>query len=309
VSKQLDVVTGAFSYTGRAIAHELILRGRRVRTLTRRAPEPSPLGHLVETYPFNFDRPDELAATLRGADTLYNTYWVRFERGTVEFSEAVRNTQTLIGAAKLAGIRRFVHISITNAESSSLPYFKGKALVEKALVESGLSYGIVRPTVIFGRGDVFINNIAWLLRHLPVFAIPGDGRYGIQPVHVEDVARLCVGLGTESQNVVRDAAGSQRFTFEELVGTIGLKIRRPRPLIHCPLSLALAMAALIGVVVRDVVVNRQELEGLMANLVVSGEDPIGEIRFTDWLEQNAETLGREYASEIGRNFKRPLQAA
>ncbi len=310
MNRPVDTVTGAFSYTGRAIAQELILRQRAVRTLTRRSPPPGPLGDLIEAFPFNFDRPEQLKATLAGTDTVYNTYWVRFQRGSVEFSSAVRNTQTLIDAARAAGVRRFVHISITNpTTSSTLPYFKGKALLEQALVESGLSYGIVRPTVIFGRGDVFINNVAWLLRHLPLFLIPGDGRYGIQPVHVDDVARLCVELGALSENVVRDAAGPEQFTFEDLVRTIGEKIGRPRPLVHCPLPLAVAMAGLIGLVVRDVVVNREELEGLMANLVVSREVPTGEIRFTDWLEENAGTLGAEYASEIHRNFRRPLQAA
>jgi uncharacterized protein YbjT (DUF2867 family) len=309
MNRPVDMVTGAFSYTGRAIANELIIKGHAVRTLTRRSPDPGPLGDLIEAFPFHFDEPKKLTATLEGTDTVYNTYWVRFERGEVEFSRAVRNTETLIDAARGAAVRRFVHISITNpTASSSLPYFRGKALVEKALVESGLSYGIVRPTVIFGRGDVFINNIAWILRHLPVFAIPGDGRYGIQPVHVDDVAKLCVRFGEIPQDVVRDAAGPERFTFEELVRTIGAKIGRPRRLIHCPPPIALTMARLIGFVVRDVVVNREELEGLMANLVVSREEPIGEIVFSRWLEENAETLGREYASEIGRNFQRPLQA-
>jgi uncharacterized protein YbjT (DUF2867 family) len=310
MNRPVDMVTGAFSYTGRAIANELIIKGHAVRTLTRRSPEPGPLGDLIEAFPFHFDEPKKLTATLEGTDTVYNTYWVRFERGEVEFSRAVRNTETLIDAARGAAVRRFVHISITNpTASSSLPYFRGKALVEKALVESGLSYGIVRPTVIFGRGDVFINNIAWILRHLPVFAIPGDGRYGIQPVHVDDVARLCVRFGEIPQNVVRDVAGPEVFTFEELVRTIGAKIGRLRRLIHCPPPIALTMARLIGFVVRDVVVNREELEGLMANLVVSREEPIGEVAFSRWLEDNAATLGREYASEIGRNFQRPLQAA
>jgi NADH dehydrogenase len=227
----------------------------------------------------------------------------------VEFSAAVRNSNTLVEACVAAGVRRFVHISISNpTATSSLPYFKGKALVEEALIQSGLSYGIVRPTVIFGRGDVFINNIAWLLRRFPVFAIPGDGLYQIQPVHVDDVARLCVEFGATSDEVVRDAAGPEIFTFEEMVRTIAVAIGHPRPLINCPPTIALSMARLIGVLVRDVVVNLEELQGLMANLVVSSEEPTGQIRFTDWLKENSGTLGRRYASEIGRNFKRPFQA-
>ncbi len=302
MSAENDVVTGAFSYSGKAIAARLLEQGRTLRTLTQR---PAPPDSPIRAYPFSFDSPDALKATLRGADTVYNTYWVRFERGRVEFSEAVANTITLINAARDAGVRRFVHISITRpALDSPLPYFRGKAIMEEALMESGLSYGIVRPTVIFGRGDVFINNIAWILRHFPVFAVAGDGRYPIQPVHVDDVADICVELGAMDSNVIRDAAGPETFTFEQFVRVIGQGIGHPRPVFRVPVPVALGMSRLIGSLVGDVVVNRQELDGLMAGLVASNEAPEGRIRFTDWIEERAETLGATYASEIGRNYER-----
>lgn len=302
MTTRFDVVTGAFSYSGRAIAARLLEQGRTVRTLTRR---PAPPGSPIEAFPFNFDRPDELIASLKGADTVYNTYWVRFERGQVEFDEAVANTIKLINAARDAGVRRFVHVSITRPTLvSPLPYFRGKAEMERALVESGLSYGIVRPTVIFGRGDVFINNIAWILRHFPVFAIPGDGRYLIQPVHVDDLARICVEVGAMEGNVVKDAAGPEVFTYKEFVREIGAGIGRPRPLFHAPAGAALWLARLIGVLVNDVVVNRQELDGLMAGLVASDQPAEGRIRFTDWIAEHSGELGRLYSSEIGRNYER-----
>ena len=297
-----DVVTGAFSYSGRAISELLLAEGRTVRTLTRRqAPQGSP----IEAHPFNFDRPDLLTASLEGADTVYNTYWVRFERGEVEFSEAVSNTLTLINAARDAGVRRFVHISIIRpALDSPLPYFRGKAIMEKALTESGLSYGIVRPTVIFGRGDVFINNVAWILRRFPVFAVAGDGSYPIQPVHVDDVARMAVELGSATSNEIRDAAGPELFTFKEFVRAIGEGIGHPRPILPVPVPVWLTMSRLIGGMVGDVVVNRQELEGLMAGLVASHEAPQGRMRLTEWIRDHSDRLGSTYASEIGRNYER-----
>jgi len=302
MNEEFDVVTGAFSYSGRAIAARLLEQGRTVRTLTQRqAPPDSP----ISAYPFNFDRPDELAYTLRGADTVYNTYWVRFERGRVEFSEAVNNTITLINAAREAGVRRFVHVSIIRPEADSpLPYFKGKAIMEKALVTSGLSYGIVRPTVIFGRGDVFINNIAWMLRRFPVFAVAGDGRYPIQPVHVDDLARICVEVGAMDTDVIRDAAGPESFTFTGFVKAIGAGIGHPRRVLSVPVPVLLGLSRLIGVLVRDVVVTRQELDGLMAGLVASHEPPEGRIALTRWIAENAATLGAQWASEIGRNYER-----
>lgn len=302
MSSNVDVVTGAFSYTGKAISARLMEHGRTVRTLTRR---PAPAGSPIEAFPFNFDEPDLLRASLEGVDTVHNTYWVRFERGQVEFSEAVANTITLIHAARDAGVRRFVHVSITKPDlQSPLPYFRGKAVMERALIESGLSYAIVRPTVIFGRGDVFINNIAWILRRFPAFGIPGDGSYRIQPVHVDDVARICVETGGLDVSLIRDAAGPEIFSFKEFVRTIADGIGRPRPMLNLPVPMALGVARLIGLLVGDVVLNRQELAGLMAGLVASDRPPDGEISLTNWIELHAQELGRSYSSEIARNYER-----
>lgn len=303
MSANFDVVTGAFSYTGKAIAARLLEEGRTVRTLTRR---PAPEGSPIEAFDFNFDRPDQLRAALEGADTVYNTYWVRFERGRVEFTEAVNNTITLIHAARDAGVRRFVHVSITKPSlDSDLPYFRGKALMEKALMESGLSYAIVRPTVIFGRGDVFINNIAWILRRFPVFGVAGSGKYKIQPVHVDDVARICVEMGGRTDNIVVDAAGPETFTWKQFVRAIGEGIGHPRPMFPAPVPAALAMARMIGFIVQDVVVNRQELDGLMAGLTASDQRPAaGRIKLTQWIARHSADLGVDWASEIGRNYER-----
>lgn len=291
-----DVVTGAFSYSGRHIAELLLEHGRDVRTLTRR------LGNgRVQAFPLDFDR----LRGLDGADTLYNTYWIRFGQREMDFEKAVENTNKLIDAAKHAGVRRIVHMSITNpSEDSPLPYFRTKAQVERLIAESGLSYGIVRPTVIFGHGDVFINNIAWLLRHFPFFAIPGDGTYAIQPVFVEDVARICVEVGTLDENVIVDAAGPETFAFEEFVSLIARKTGHRRPLLHTPPAAALALSRIVGLFVRDVVLHPQELEGLMAGLVASQTSPKGTTKFTDWLDSVALDLGSSYASEIRRNFRR-----
>jgi len=209
---EVNVVTGAFSHTGKYIAQRLLSMGERVRTLTGRSENENPFGSLVQTFPFNFDKPGELTDSLRGAKTLYNTYWIRYPHGQISFDKAVENSKTLIAAAEEAGIRRIVHISITNpSEGSPFPYFRGKALVEKAITQSKLSYAIIRPTVIFGPEGILINNIGWLLRKLPVLAIPSSGDYRIQPVFVEDVAEIAVSAGHKDDNMVIDAVGSEIF--------------------------------------------------------------------------------------------------
>lgn len=299
-----DVVTGAFGYTGRYIARRLLETGRRVVTLTGRAGRPNPFGERVAVRPFNFDRPAELAASLRGADTLYNTYWVRFPYGRVTFEQAVENTQTLIRAAEVAGVRRIVHVSVANAsEQSPLPYFRGKALVDKAVISSRLSYAIIRPTVIFGGQDILINNIAWLLRRFPVFGVFGEGDYAVQPVFVEDVAELAVRAGRHERNVVIDAIGPETYSFEELVRLIAGAVGSKAKIVRLPAGPALWVGRLIGRAVGDVLITREEIEGLMSGLLACRGPATAPTRFSDWLARSATSVGRTYASELKRHYR------
>jgi uncharacterized protein YbjT (DUF2867 family) len=303
-TKESNVVTGAFSFTGRYIAQRLLSMGESVITLTNRPENENLFGPQVKAFPFNFDKPAELTDSLRGAKTLYNTYWIRFSQGQVTFDKAVDNTRTLLKAAEEAGVRRIVHISITNPSAdSTLPYFRGKALVEEAITQSKLSYTIVRPTVLFGPEGILINNIAWLLRKFPIFAIPGSGGYQIQPVFVEDVAEMAVNAGHQDINAVTDAAGPETFTFDELVRLIASRISsRPR-IVHIKPKLAYLLAKLIGYAVRDVVITRDEIDGLMSNLLVSQGEPTAPTRFSVWLGQNAGIIGTRYISGLERRYR------
>jgi NADH dehydrogenase len=301
---ELNVVTGAFSYTGKYITQRLLSMGERVRTLTDHPNRPNPFGEQVSVSPFSFDDPAELTTSLRGATTLYNTYWVRFSHGRVTFDQAVENTKALIKAAGEAGVRRIVHLSITNAsEDSPLPYFRGKGLLENAVIHSGLSFAIIRPTVIFGAEDILINNIAWLLRRFPVFAVPGSGDYRVQPVFVEDVAEIAVNAAHRNEDAIVDAVGPDTYTFDELVRLIADKIRSKARIVHLSPALALFLSRMAGYLVKDVMLTRDEVEGLMANLLVSDGPPAGQTRLGDWLDENADSVGAKYASELRRHYR------
>jgi uncharacterized protein YbjT (DUF2867 family) len=299
-----DAVTGATSYTGRFIAERLAGEGRTVVDLTRSPHIPHPLGERVTSAVLDFEDPDRLARALDGVNTLYNTFWIRFERGHTTYPWAVESSRALFAAARRAGVRRIVHISVINAaHDAPTAYFRAKATVEDELIGSGVSYAIVRPTVTFGPGDILLNNLAWTLRRLPVFGIPGDGRYPIQPVHVHDIADIALRAGSIAGDTVVDAAGPDVFSFREFVGVVRRAVGSRAPIAPVPVAAALMAARLIGLVVRDVVLTRDEVTELQAGLMRSGTRPMGTIRLAEWLAGNADTIGRRWASELDRHFR------
>lgn len=304
MGSDLDVVTGAFSYTGGFIARALVAKGRRVRTLTNHPHRTGAEDLPVEVAPLQFLDSKQLTDSLRGADTLYNTYWVRFPRAGVGFEDAVANTRTLMAAASAAGIRKVVHVSVSNpTPDSRLAYYAGKARTEEAVRDSGLDWAVVRPTLIFGAGDILLNNIAWLLRRMPVFVIPGDGDYRVQPVAGEDVADIAIAAAPDSVCATVDAASPDVITYRQLVQDIASAVHRHPPLMHVPPRLTLLAGSVVGMFVRDVVLTRQELEGLMDELLVSDQPARGQRHIGTWLQSQSDVLGIRYASELDRHFR------
>jgi NADH dehydrogenase len=304
-SPDLALVTGAFSYSGSRIAELLLARGQRVRTLTFHPDREHPLRERVQALPYQFEDPVALARSLEGVTTLYNTYWVRFGHRQTTFADAISNSGALFHAARRARVRRIVHISIANASiDSPLPYYRGKALVERSLAEVGVPYSIVRPTWIFGgERDVLTNNIAWILRHAPIFALAGSGSYPVQPVHVDDLARICEQVAHADGDVVLDAAGPETMSFGELVADVRQAVGARAPIVGVPPVLLAAVAGGLGLLLRDVVLTRDEIRGLTAGLLASQQlPPLGEIRFTDWLAEHGGSIGRTYANELDRHF-------
>ena len=303
---ELHVVTGAFGFTGRHITHRLLAEGKRVLTLTGQPEHASPFGARVAVAPFAFEDPAGLTESLRGASVLYNTYWVRFDRGGESYDRAVANTRALIAAAEEAGVGRVVHISITNpSEDSVFPYFRGKAMLEREIRAATFSHAILRPAVIFGPEDILINNIAWIVRRFPFFVVPGTGDYRLQPIFVEDLADLAVDAARREDDFTVDAVGPEIFAFEQLVSLIGCSVgRRPR-IVHASPLVVYALTSLLGRLVDDVVLTRDEIQGLSQNLLVSSGAPTASTKLSDCLRANAATVGKTYASELARHYRRP----
>lgn len=304
MNKNLHVVTGAFGYSGRYMAHRLLDRGMRVRTLTN-SRRSDPFAGKVEAAPLAFHDPDALARSLEGAKVLYNTYWVRFDHDDFSHSAAVGNTLAMFAAAKRAGVERIVHVSITNPSiDSSLPYFRGKAELEAALKASGMSYAILRPAVLFGREDILVNNIAWMLRRMPVFGVFGDGAYQIQPIYVDDLATLAVESGERTDNITIDAIGPETFTYRAMVEMIAEAIHVRRKIVSVSPGLGYALGRAMGWWLGDVVLTREEIQGLMEGRLATASPPAGSTRLSEWTRAHAHEVGMRYANELARRRDR-----
>ncbi len=303
--KQVHMVTGAFGFTGKYIAGRLLDQDHQVSTLTNSPNRQNDLTHKVKAVEFNFDNPGKLVKSLENVSTLYNTYWVRFNHKRFSHQDAVENTLTLFAAAQEAGVRKIVHTSITNPSlDSDLEYFHGKAVLEQALIKSGIPYSILRPAVIFGKEDILINNIAWLLRKMPVFPIFGYGSYCLQPIYVKDFADLAIKEGLNNDSVIIDAIGPETYSYRSLVEKIGDIIGISKPIVSVSPKLGYLVGSFVGKLVKDVVVTKEEIEGLMSDLLCVNSDPVGTTSLSKWAYNNRLSLGIKYSSELARRIDR-----
>lgn len=299
----IHAITGVFGYSGKYIASILLENGEEVISLTNSTNRESAFQGRIKAYPFHFEDPTKLIKQLQDVKVLYNTYWVRFNHKNFTHRDAVKNTKILFDAAKQASVERIVHVSITNpTEDTDLEYFSGKWELEEYLKSLGISYSILRPTVIFGKEDILINNIAWTLRKFPVFGIFGDGRYMLQPIYVEDLAKLAVEQGNNRENRIIDAIGPETFSYEDLVKMIREKLKLKRGIMHIHPTFGYFMSKVIGIFVKDNIITKPEIKGLMGNYLFTESDPAGSTKLSEWVEKHADNLGKKYHNEIGRRL-------
>jgi NADH dehydrogenase len=299
----MHVVTGSFGYIGKYITRELLAHGQQIKTITTHPDKPNPFGERVQAAPYHFENPARLTAYLVGCETLFNTYWVRFNYRDWSFDQALANTEILFRCAREAGVRKIIHISVTNpSEDDSLPYYRGKALQEKALRELGIDYAIIRPTLVFGKEDILVNNIAWTIRVFPFAPIFGSGEYQVQPVFVGDLAEIAVAVSQEAGSRTLDALGPEIFSYEAFLRLIARELDRNIPFLHTSPALGLLLGKLIGFIVKDVVLTQDELKGLMTNKLTSSQEPNGKTLFSEWLRDHKGELGCQYTSELQRHF-------
>jgi nucleoside-diphosphate-sugar epimerase len=297
-------ITGAFGYSGSYLSRIILGEGHNVKTLTNNPALGHPLKKSIQSLKFEFNHPDKMVDFIKGSDTFINNYWVRFNHKKFNHHEAVENSFMLIDSARKAGVERFIQISITNPSlESNLEYFKGKAEIEEYLINSGLSYCILRPTVLFGREDVLINNISWFIRNFPAMGVFGDGSYKIQPVYVEDLARLSFEKSFDTENEILNAVGAETYTYKELIRLIMKTINQEKPIVNLNPTIGFYLGWIVSFLKKDVTITKPEIEGLMSGLLAVDTEPPCPTSFSEWIMENKETLGKKYVNELNkRNY-------
>jgi len=294
-------ITGAFGYSGKYISEKLLGENYQVKTLTNSPHKHHPYKDKIEIAPLSFDNKDLLVKNLSGYDVLINTYWVRFNHKKFNHQGAVKNTKILFDASKEAKIKKIIHVSITNPDiNSELEYFKGKAILEEYLKSLDINYAIIRPAVLFGKEDILINNMAWFVRNLPVIGVFGDGNYKLQPIHVEDFAKLIINRINVDKNVILNAIGKETYTYKQLLLAIMSGIDVHKKIINVNPLVGYWAGKIIGFLKNDVFITKEEIKGLMQNKLYVNDKPIGEISLQEWIKHNKHTLGKKYASELLR---------
>ncbi len=302
----VNLVTGAFSFSGSYIAKEMLQTSTRIRTLTGHFRD-VPYSDRVDVYPYNFGNHEALVESLDGVENFVNTYWIRFPRGSMTWERAVENSRLLFDACRDAGVRRIIHLSVTNPSlDSPYPYFRGKAQVEEHLRNSGVRYSILRPALIFEIEDILLNNIAYLLRRSPIFGIFGTGRFKVQPISQRDLAKVVVSEFKRKENITMDTIGPETYTFMNILKMLNRATSSRTLLLPFPgifRWIPFMMSKFFGLLLRDVLLTRYEMDALRDNLLLTNSEPVGETSFREWIEENGDLLGRSYAHELNRHYK------
>jgi uncharacterized protein YbjT (DUF2867 family) len=299
------VITGASGFIGGAIAARLIDRAE-VRGLTSH-PAKDRFAGRVRSFGYDFDDPARMAPAFRDADVFVNSYYIRFPYRGLTFDHAVARTASLLAQAHAAGVRRIVHVSVSNAdERSDLPYYRNKARIEHLVAQSGIGFTILRPALVVGDGDILVNNIAYFLRRLPVFTIFGGGRYRLQPITLDAFAEIAVeAIDGGHADATLPVAGPSDWAFIDLVDAVRRGVGSRSRIVSAPAWFALAGLKVAGLLLRDVVLTPDEIKGLTREYLFA-ERPIRRgADFAEWLADPRvrSTLGRRYQSELARHFR------
>lgn len=243
------LISGGTGFVGGHVARELLARGHQLRLLVhRRTPALEGVGQVEG----DVTRLESFEEAVTGCDALINLVGIIREypaRGITFEHLHVQATSNLLDAASKAGVRRYLQMSAAGTRPDAVSnYHKSKHQAEVLVRASGLEWTILRPSLIYGPKDAFINMLADQLRLAPVMPVMGSGTYRLQPIHADDVAR-CFALALEMPETIGqcyELCGNDRLSFNDLLDAVAAALGKSAPYKpHAPLGLMQAVIPLL----------------------------------------------------------------
>ncbi|MBF0152488.1 MAG: complex I NDUFA9 subunit family protein [Magnetococcales bacterium] len=244
------LVTGCTGLVGYSLVHRLVEEGRFVRGLARHQPHwHDPALSNLQFYRGSILDVSALDAAMEGVEQVIHLVGILVESGQSTFANIHHlGTQNVVDIAKRHGVKRFIHMSSlgTRPQAASL-YHRTKWAAEEYLRHSGIPYTILRPSVIFGPRDNFVNQFARMMRYQPFMPILGDGLSRMQPIWVEDVVHCVVAALDDPDTLGHtfELGGPERLTFVDIMETIAATMGKSRMKLFLPMPLLRLEAAIM----------------------------------------------------------------
>ena len=273
---QVVTVFGGTGFLGRRVVRHLRDKGFSVRIASRHPRSSSGGDPEVQPIAADVRERESIAAAVRGASGVVNAVSLYVERGTVTFHAVhVVAAQRLAEQARKAGVERLIQISGIGADAaSSSPYIRARGQGEQAVRAAFPNSGVIRPAVMFGPDDAFLNTLVQLLRRLPIYPMFGRGQTRLQPADVEDVGEAVARLmqRTPAEAITVECGGPRVYTYEELLRTIGRAANVKRVLVPVPFAAWHALTW-VAEMLPAAPITRNQVELMEIDTVVSADVP------------------------------------
>jgi NADH dehydrogenase len=275
------LVLGGTGFVGASLCEKLVQRygggSARIVVPSRRPARAKHIQMLptVELVAADVHDDAQLARLLRGCDAVVNLVAILHGSDKAFDKVHVQLPRRLAQACAATGVRRVVHVSALGVDAHAPSrYLRSKAAGEAALAAAGLDLTVLRPSVIFGEGDRFLNLFARLQSILPVMPLAGaDARF--QPVWVDDVALGIVRCLDDRTTIgeTLECCGPEVYTLAQLVRIAGREAGHPRPVIGLPGWLGRLQAALMEMLPGEPLMSRDNLDSMRVASVATGSRP------------------------------------
>ncbi len=244
-------LTGASGYVGNYILRDLVKAGYEVNCLIRKGSEKKlrMKGKKIKIFYGDITDSAAVAKAMKGCKAVINLVAIRREHRKQTFENVIfGGTKNCVDAAKKHGIKRFIQMSVLGAKrNAETKFWQAKWEAEEYVRKSDLTYTIFRPSFIFSKEDISINEFARLIKKFPVFPIFGDGEYKSQPVYVEDVSAAfakAIKL-RDVENGIFEVGGPKKYTFNELIATLETLVNKKVVKLNVLLWIAYPIVSLI----------------------------------------------------------------